>query len=261
MKKNNAPATNGNESATEQSNFTPRHRLVVVTHGKPTTTSLVIAEKFGKRHDTVLRSIRNLECSRGFWLHNFAERDYVDERGKTYPMYEITRDGFAFLAMGFSGKKAAEWKEKFIDAFNLQAEEIARLRALHAAPDWQAARIEGKAVRREETDTIRTFVEYAKSQGSRSAGMYYMVVSKETNRALFFVESAVGKGFRDSLTVAQLASVAMAERIVERALLEAMSGKVFYRDAYRTAMDRVRQFATFIGRSIPGKSALLLNAA
>ena len=261
MEKDNAPATNGNESATEQCDFNPGYRLVVVTHGKPTTTSRVIAEKFGKRHDAVIRSIRNLECSNGFWLHNFVERDYVDERGKTYPMYEITRDGFAFLAMGFTGKKAAEWKEKFIDAFNLQAAEINRLRALHAAPDWQAARLEGKTVRREETDTIKVFVDYAKSQGSNHAGKYYMLFSKETNRALFFVESAVGKNFRDGLTAAQLSAISMAERIVERALLESMSHRVYYRDAYRSAMERVRQFSTFIGRSVPGKSVSLLDAA
>ncbi len=34
------------------------------------------------------------------------------------PMYKITRDGFSLLAMGFTGKKALQWKIAFIDAFN-----------------------------------------------------------------------------------------------------------------------------------------------
>ena len=236
-------------------------KLVTATHGEPTTTSLIVAEAFGKRHDTVLRAIRNLECPSDFSFRNFAERDYTDDRGKSYPMYEMTRDGFAFLAMGFTGQKAAGWKIRFLDAFNRQAREIDRLRALHKQPYWQAARIEGKAARRDETDVIKSFVDYAKSQGSKSADRYYLVITKETNRTLFFVQSAVGEGFRDRLTSAQLSSVAMAERIVERALLEAMSAKMFYRDAYRLAADRVRQFAGFVGKSVPGKSMSLLEAA
>lgn len=83
------------------------------------TTSLIIAEKFGKQHKDVLRAIRNLECSKEFSQRNFAQTPYVEhQNGQTYQMYEITRDGFAFLVMGFTGKAAAEWKERFIAAFN-----------------------------------------------------------------------------------------------------------------------------------------------
>ena len=240
---------------------TPVNRLVITDCGKPLTTSLIVAEKFGKRHGTVLRSIRNLETPDEFNARNFAAVDYVDAKGESRPMFSITRDGFALLAMGFTGKKAAEWKIRFLDAFNAQAKEINRLLTLHAQPDWQAARIEGKAARCDETDVIRSFVDYANSQGSKSAAKYFMVITKETSRALFCVQSAVGEGFRDSLTATQLASLAMAERIVERALLEAMSSRIFYRDAYRLAADRVRQFAGFVGKSVPGRSTSLLEAA
>ena len=243
----------------------PDSALVRIACGQPTTTSIVIAEKFGKRHDRVLRAIDNLECSETFRLRNFGETSnpvQMPNGGtRNERSFNITRDGFAFLAMGFTGKEAARWKEKFIDAFNWQASEINRLRILHCHPEWQAARIEGKAVRRDETDVIQSFVDYAKSQGSKSADRYYLVITKETNRALFLVQSAVGKGFRDSLTSAQLSSVAMAERIVERALLEAMGARMFYRDAYRLAADRVRQFAGFVGKSIPGTTTSLLEAA
>lgn len=47
--------------------------LVELTDGQPTTTSLDVAAHFGKRHDTVLRAIRQLECSPEFRLHNFEE--------------------------------------------------------------------------------------------------------------------------------------------------------------------------------------------
>jgi Rha family phage regulatory protein len=236
-------------------------QIVAIANGKPTTTSVVIAEKFNKRHTDVLRAISNLECSEGFRQRNFASADYLDEQGKPRPMFEITRDGFSFLAMGFTGKDAAGWKEKFIAAFNWQADEINRLRQIHASPDWRMARIEGQTARRGETDAIKAFVRYAQGQGSRSASKYYLAVTKATNRSLFFLTEAVGKDFRAGLTAQQLASLAMAERIVERSLLESMSDSVFYREAFRVAADRVRQFAALISQSVPGKAPAMLEKA
>ena len=92
--------------------------LITLDHDNAFTTSLIVAEKFGKRHDNVLKAILNLECSDRFRLLNFEESSYQNEQNKTQPMYQIRRDGFAFLAMGFTGKEAAAWKEAFILAFN-----------------------------------------------------------------------------------------------------------------------------------------------
>ena len=99
--------------------------------GQITATSLQVAEHFGKRHTHVLRSIRNLQVSEEFSRLNFGPRDYFDERGKVQPMYDITRDGFAMLAMGFTGKEAARWKEAYISTFNAME---AKLRALYVSP-------------------------------------------------------------------------------------------------------------------------------
>lgn len=99
--------------------------------GQITATSLQVAEHFGKRHTHVLRSIRNLQVSEEFSRLNFGPRDYFDERGKVQPMYDITRDGFAMLAMGFTGKEAARWKEAYISKFNAME---AKLRALYVSP-------------------------------------------------------------------------------------------------------------------------------
>ena len=91
---------------------------VHLTDGHATTTSINIAKVFGKRHNDVLRDIRNLEIPEQFSLRNFALSDFRSERGKTYPMYEITRDGFTLLAMGFTGRKAMAFKLAYIEAFN-----------------------------------------------------------------------------------------------------------------------------------------------
>lgn len=99
---------------------------VEIVNGDVRTTSLKVAEHFGKRHDTVLRSVRNLECSDDFRLRNFAECSRINElaNGKREPYIEMTRDGFTFVAMGFTGKEAAKWKEAYISAFNRMEAEL-----------------------------------------------------------------------------------------------------------------------------------------
>lgn len=92
--------------------------LVSITDKKAVTTSLIVAEAFEKQHAHVLRDIRTMECSEEFNQSNFGLVGYIDGKGESRPMYTITRDGFTFLAMGFTGKRAAEFKEKFITAFN-----------------------------------------------------------------------------------------------------------------------------------------------
>ena len=95
---------------------------VEIVNGKVTTTSLKVAEHFGKRHDHVLRAIENLECSVDFHDANFGgmKNEVKIGNGATRQdkAYTITRDGFMFLAMGFTGKEAAQWKEAYIRCFN-----------------------------------------------------------------------------------------------------------------------------------------------
>jgi Rha family phage regulatory protein len=110
--------------ATQISNAstTCAENLVSVNNGKIVTTSLQVAEVFNKLHRHVLRDIRNLECSSNFQESNFGLSFYhsklLNGGYKKQPMYYITRDGFTFLAMGFTGKIAARFKEAYINAFN-----------------------------------------------------------------------------------------------------------------------------------------------
>ena len=91
---------------------------ITIVNGQAVTSSLAISDYFTKRHDDVLKKIRALECSPEFTARNFSESEYTDTTGRTLPCYQITRDGFAFLAMGFTGKRAAQFKESYITAFN-----------------------------------------------------------------------------------------------------------------------------------------------
>lgn len=94
-----------------------REKLVELIDGEPMVSSLKLAERFGKNHKDVLRSIRNLECSDEFNRRNFAPVEIEDAKGQRRPAFYLTEQGFSFLAMGFTGKEAARWKEKHILAF------------------------------------------------------------------------------------------------------------------------------------------------
>jgi Rha family phage regulatory protein len=106
--------------------ITPSAVSIHIIDGQPVTTSLDIARHFGKRHDTVLRAIKNLDCSPEFTDRNFAvcyENNKL-QNGKPQPFYRMTRDGFVFLCMGFTGREAARWKEAYIEAFNKMEAEL-----------------------------------------------------------------------------------------------------------------------------------------
>jgi len=93
--------------------------IITSVTGKAVTTSLIVAEIFKKEHRRVLQDIRELTCSQEFRKHHFVHTPYVhSQNGKTYPMYEMTKDGFSFLVMGYTGEKASKFKEDYINAFN-----------------------------------------------------------------------------------------------------------------------------------------------
>ncbi len=85
------------------------------------TDSLKVAEAFGKRHTNILRAIENLDSTKSFNELNFELVEYMDAKGESRPMYEMTKDGWMFLVMGFTGEKAAQIKIAFINAFNAMA--------------------------------------------------------------------------------------------------------------------------------------------
>jgi Rha family phage regulatory protein len=74
----------------------------------PVTTSLLVAKIFEKNHKEVLRDISNLSCSDDFRQRNFALSSYRTIQNKNLPMYIMTRNGFSFLVLGYTGEKSGQ---------------------------------------------------------------------------------------------------------------------------------------------------------
>ena len=99
------------------------NRLVVINNNQIVVSSKDIAEHFGKEHKNVLQNIRDILVAENSATKFFQETSTV-YRGQQFPFYLMNRDGFSLLAMGFTGKKALQWKLKYIEAFNEMEETL-----------------------------------------------------------------------------------------------------------------------------------------
>lgn len=180
------------------------------------TTSLKIAEKFGKEHAHVLRDIRDMECSDTFRQSNFGLSSYKSAQGKTLPMYEVTKDGFTILAMGYTGKEAMRFKEDYINAFNAMENELKRIYT--ERQQWQIERDKGVVIRHILTDTIK--MKIADSQNKRFAypnytNLIYRILFGKTAKELekeYNVKSR--ENLRDYFTGNELIQVQSLEMLV-----------------------------------------------
>lgn len=219
------------------------NELVYLKNEQALTDSLTVAEMFEKRHDHVLVKIEKImndspensgQC--------FHKTRYKDASGKWNVKYLMNRDGFTFLVMGFTGKKATEWKWKYIDAFN-QMEKILTEKQTTV---WLETRQQGKLIRKGETDVIQKLVEYAREQGSGHADMLYMTYTKLANKM-------AGITTRDSATNSQLNELSTMERIIAKVVIDEMAQGIHYKQIYKDCkkrMETVKEWTVMEGVAI-----------
>lgn len=227
-----------------------KNEIMIFEKGKDFwTTSTDVADKFGKRHDHVMASIEKLSYMLQKDVPYFREIFSTDSYGRKQKAYEINRDGFSLLVMGFTGKKALEWKVKYIKAFNRMEKLIRNKLELQAKESWQLARKSGKVLRIEMTDAVQELVSYAEAQGSKNANRYYGNITKMEYKALFYIATALPQPnkMRDLLNEMQLAYLATAESLVSRVIRENINRGIYYKDIYQLCKIEVERFATLVG--------------
>ena len=208
------------------------NELVYLRNNAAVCDSLQVAEKFGKRHDKVLRAIDNLLKT----LPNFGEPSelfFVSRRkadgGQYHRMYLMNRDGFSLLVMGFTGKDALAWKLQYIKAFN-QMEKLIQEKNTAA---YQIADQAEKATRRAETDVIKEFVEYARAQGSTHADHYYTNYTRLAYKAAGITDKATAAGI-------QLDDLSLVEHLIADTLRTGMTAGRNYKEIYQDCKDRLK---------------------
>jgi len=175
---------------------------VIIVGNEPVTTSQAIALYFDKNHDKIVKQIESLDCSAQFLTRNFRRVKY-NHRGNHYSSYQVTKDGFVFLTMGFTGKKAATFKENYINQFNSMA-------------NWIAERIEAKDERKNMSDSLKRYIART---GDNQHGHAYSNEYRYLNKLVLGVDpikwarqlNIDPKEVRDNMTEEQLALLAYLE--------------------------------------------------
>lgn len=114
----------------------PQSLLVARSGKRIYTTSRKVAEHFGKAHKNVLRSIEELLSElpdAEFGRLNFEPTSYLDGWNRAQSEYHLSHDGFALLAMGFTGREALRWKVAFLAAFRQMERDLAEMQARYVA--------------------------------------------------------------------------------------------------------------------------------
>lgn len=204
--------------------------IVTAINGELRTDSRLLASKLDHRHRTILENIDK-------YLASFLELSELPFRtesgherpqgGKSIVRYALLNEDqcFFLLTLMRNNPKVVKGKLALVKAFKDARCQIA-IR--------DQARIEGKKIRHQETDSIKELVEYAKGQGSKSAEMYYANVTKMTNKAL-----NISSATRNKLPSHALKQISVAETIVDIAIRDGMRAEMEYKDIYKLAKQRV----------------------
>lgn len=212
------------------------NELVYLKNDEAVCDSLQVAEKFHKRHDKLVSEIERMYpgligrgCAQNGGHPMFIKTTYIHhQNNQSYPKYIMNRDGFSLLVMGFTGKKALEWKLQYIKAFN-QMESFIKEKSTQT---WLETRQAGKLTRKAETDTIKKLVEYAKNQGSTHADMLYITYSKLANKM-------AGIQKRDEATVMQLNNLSLIENIILHVIDNGILMCKHYKEIYKDCKSRL----------------------
>lgn len=209
--------------------------LVELKKGELFCDSNIVAKKFEIKHNkiiiTIEKLLRDLKDLRVVTDHPKTVVVYREYRGQKFKTYLMNREFFSLLSMRFRTREAFEWQVKFNDAFYAMEKRLLIESVNKDNSAWQGEREQGKLVRRQTTDVIKDFVEYATKQGSKNARMYYKHITSATYKALDIIASKQPK-VRESLNGLQLAWLTSAEHIARQSLKKHMNNGEDYHAIY-----------------------------
>lgn len=195
--------------------------------------SRLLAPELNHRHRTILENIDKY-ISQFESLGSLPFQTEMGNHGGVPVRFALLNEDqcYFLLTLMRNNNHVVSAKLKLVKAFRDARSQIA-LRDI--------ARIEGKEVRRTETDAIKDLVQYATAHGSSNAKMYYANITKMTNSAL-----GIDSGQRDILEHKKLQQIKVAETIVEIAIRDGLKAGLDYRDIYKLCKDRVSTIASVL---------------
>ena len=178
------------------------------------------------RHDTLLITIRD-EFEEEISLQKIMESNYVNSRGKTYPMFVLTLDQARQILVRES-KYVRKKVFEYIKYLENQNQMLRQALWNKQNSEWLQTRENGKLARRNETDAIATLILYAKEQGSKNADMMYITYSKLVNKLV-----GISTGMRESVDIEILMYIKKLEDLFTKIIIDSMGNKVYYKEIYK----------------------------
>ncbi len=168
------------------------NNLVIMKDQQAVTSSLQVAETFGKEHKVVLKAIDELkEGVAQNYADLFYEDSYIHPQNKQkYRQIIMNRDGFTLLAMGFTGQKALKFKLKYIEAFNQMEKEIQQPKLPTSQRELALLALSANEETNERVDVIEKEVADLKNNQKIDAGDYSYLSRRVHQRV-----AEVAKGF------------------------------------------------------------------
>lgn len=214
--------------------------LVFVKNNNIFTTSIEIAKGVNHSHESVLKLINN---SRDLEIFTDLNAVKISTKGRPSDVFNLTEEQATLLiALMRNTTIVRLFKQTLVREFfklrgMLQQQFIQKNNAQFALK-----RLESKKIRKECTDTIKEFVEYAIKQGSKNASMYYVTLSKMELGCLFLLEQKFPNA-REFMTMKQLNLIEMGDEAVRLSLIEGMELNLDYKDIYKLAKLKIEAIA------------------
>jgi phage regulator Rha-like protein len=224
--------------------------LVILKNNKPLTTSLIVARELKRLHKNITYIIEKYR--KDFEeFGTIGDFENIQRNGKSTKIYYLNEEQLIFLITMLRPKKNEN--DLVLNVKKKMSKEFAMLRKWKLTQDMQKqnqeyieTRGKSKIGRKQQTDIIKDFIEYAKNQGSKSADKYYMIFSKMENAAFFILKDKF-KNIREILNITQLSKIIVADMIVNKAINEGMKEGMFYKDIFKLAKERILDMSNNVG--------------
>lgn len=226
--------------------------LVVVHEKELRVGTFLLSQGFKTEHRALKRLVKKYQKEfeefgvTATALPNLGKK----KEGRPIEEFLLNENQAMYLGTLLTNNEAVRtFKRKMIAEFARMKRVLQSLASQKQNAEWLEKRNTGKITRRQETDSIKDFVDYATKQGSGSASKYYMNISKMQNKALFVLLQEF-PSLRDALNLSQLSMAECADRIVSRALREGMDKMMAYKEIYQHAKKQVETFAEIVGKTV-----------
>jgi len=221
-----------------------------------------LAQKFEVKHRSLTRLVKKYEpdfLEFGEGISAIQLRQFQSEKaGKPFDEYVLNESQAAYLLTLFTNTdKVRKFKKYLTSEFFRQRKILNRIYAAKLKQEndrknaeWAENRRLGIVERHTQTDMIKKFIEYARSQGSQDPDRYYVNLTKMENSVLFHLKliTIKYKNLRQIVSSLGLAALRMADHIVAKALQDGMDKRMYYKDIFQLAKARIETFADSMGK-------------